>query len=235
MRGMTQKISQIVGDIYQAECRTDLGSPKCKVPIKPEITVRNKAYYADDLYYRNDQYVSMPTDPLVLTEIGGQPTWDAHQNVVYECTLAGITAGTAPVYNPTIGAETVDGTAKFTARQAFLRAGVVSVLIDQRRFKITIDEGRAVDDWFNGGGLTFETGNNAGLTIEVKDWTRSDNTVEIFMGAPFPIQVGDKLRLYPGCDKRVATCKAKFDNSINFRGDPYVPGPDELGKYPDAK
>ena len=42
------------------------------------------------------------------------------------------------------------------------------------------------------------------------------------------IQVGDEFTLYAGCDKSPDICRTKFSNIVNFRGEPYVPGPDFL-------
>jgi cell wall-associated NlpC family hydrolase len=46
------------------------------------------------------------------------------------------------------------------------------------------------------------------------------------------MQPGDAFTIRPGCDKSFATCRAKFANSINFRGFPYVPGTDQVLRYP---
>lgn len=35
-----------------------------------------------------------------------------------------------------------------------------------------------------------------------------------------------------GCDKRFATCRDRFSNSLNFRGFPTIPGDDFIGVYP---
>jgi uncharacterized phage protein (TIGR02218 family) len=43
---------------------------------------------------------------------------------------------------------------------------------------------------------------------------------------------GDRVRLEPGCDKRLETCREKFDNLLNFRGFPDIPGEDWLVSYP---
>lgn len=40
--------------------------------------------------------------------------------------------------------------------------------------------------------------------------------------AVFP-SIGDAVVLYPGCDGAFATCSAKFSNSLNFGGMPFVP------------
>jgi hypothetical protein len=39
---------------------------------------------------------------------------------------------------------------------------------------------------------------------------------------PWP-EIGDGVVLYPGCDLSPATCKAKFDNYVNFIGHPFMP------------
>jgi len=36
-------------------------------------------------------------------------------------------------------------------------------------------------------------------------------------------EVGDQVVLYQGCDGNIGTCINKFDNAINFRGEPFIP------------
>jgi uncharacterized phage protein (TIGR02218 family) len=42
-----------------------------------------------------------------------------------------------------------------------------------------------------------------------------------------PIQV----ELSQGCDRRFATCRERFGNAVNFRGEPHLPGNDLLLRY----
>lgn len=100
---------------------------------------------------------------------------------------------------------------------------------------LMLDEPRAVDHWFAGGVLTWESGNNAGRAMEVKAWTASTARLELFLAMGYPIRVGDAFRIHPGCDKRLDTCIDRFANVLNFRGEPYVPGQDSLMTYPDAR
>jgi uncharacterized phage protein (TIGR02218 family) len=51
---------------------------------------------------------------------------------------------------------------------------------------------------------------------------------------PFAIQVGDTFTYAPGCDKTRETCCNKFNNILNFRGFPDIPGMDQYLYYPDA-
>lgn len=40
------------------------------------------------------------------------------------------------------------------------------------------------------------------------------------------------IELREGCDQRIETCSNRFANSVNFRGEPYLPGNDLLARYP---
>jgi hypothetical protein len=91
------------------------------------------------------------------------------------------------------------------------------------------------DGWYDGGVLTWTSGPNAGLAIEVQRWEAGPGRITLYLPPGYPITAGDSFSLSPGCDKRFATCKAKFTNIVNFRGEPYVPGLDALMSYPDAK
>lgn len=43
---------------------------------------------------------------------------------------------------------------------------------------------------------------------------------------------GARVELMEGCDKRFSTCRDRFANMLNFRGEPHVPGGDALARYP---
>lgn len=53
--------------------------------------------------------------------------------------------------------------------------------------------------------------------------------------APDEVPVpGTRILVEEGCDRRIATCSARFSNAANFRGEPYLPGTDLLTRYPGA-
>lgn len=90
------------------------------------------------------------------------------------------------------------------------------------------------EGWFRAGRVRVLDGAAAGAVGVVKrDHTVSgQRRVEVWemLGAGF--SPGDRVRLEPGCDKRLATCRDKFDNLVNFRGFPDIPGEDWLVSYP---
>lgn len=44
------------------------------------------------------------------------------------------------------------------------------------------------------------------------------------------IKVGDILEITPNCDKKFTTCCSIYNNAVNFRGEPCIPGIDEILK-----
>ena len=48
------------------------------------------------------------------------------------------------------------------------------------------------------------------------------------------IAVSDGFTVTAGCDKQLETCKTKFDNVVNFRGFPHMPGNDFAVSYPNT-
>jgi uncharacterized phage protein (TIGR02218 family) len=59
-------------------------------------------------------------------------------------------------------------------------------------------------------------------------------TLELWQAMSEPIAPGDAFTVTAGCDKQFATCGAKFANTINFRGFPYMPGNDAVLATPSA-
>ncbi|MGA9581680.1 MAG: DUF2163 domain-containing protein [Allosphingosinicella sp.] len=51
---------------------------------------------------------------------------------------------------------------------------------------------------------------------------------------PFAITAGDLVEIREGCDRSFATCRSRFANAENFRGEPHLPGMDLLTRYPGA-
>jgi uncharacterized phage protein (TIGR02218 family) len=115
--------------------------------------------------------------------------------------------------------------------------GSVASAADRRTFTTSdvIDPLPGASGLYNGGVLAWTAGANAGLRMEVKSWDAPSRTLVLFLAMPYPTQPGDGFTVHPGCDKRLATCRDVFANVLNFRGEPFVPGLDALGRYPDAQ
>jgi uncharacterized phage protein (TIGR02218 family) len=82
------------------------------------------------------------------------------------------------------------------------------------------------------GTLRWLEGANCGMTRDVV--ANDANGVTLSDLPAFPVAAGTRALLSEGCDRRMATCAARFGNAANFRGEPYLPGNDLLTRYPGA-
>lgn len=82
------------------------------------------------------------------------------------------------------------------------------------------------DSYFAQGWAVGATGANAGVARTIK--ANGTNSLQTIRPWAAPVAAGDTFVLYPGCDKKQATCSAKFANLARFRGQPYVPAPETV-------
>jgi len=101
-------------------------------------------------------------------------------------------------------------------------------------------EAAGLDDFASGyfryGLATFSTGANAGASMDIESHAREAGVTTLVFWLPLPIAPvpGDLFTISRGCDKRFATCRDGFANSVNFRGFPHMPGSDFSYSYADG-
>lgn len=83
-----------------------------------------------------------------------------------------------------------------------------------------------------GGRIEWTSGTNNGLSMEITSWTSA--TMRLQLPMPFNPSTGDEFTAYYGCDKTLATCRDTYNNVVNFRGFPHLPGIGVMVKYPDS-
>ncbi len=90
------------------------------------------------------------------------------------------------------------------------------------------------DRWFERGRLRVLSGAAAGLEGIIKNdrLSADGREIELWAAIRAPVAPGDLLRIEAGCDKLAPTCRLKFDNFLNFRGFPDIPGEDWLMASP---
>jgi uncharacterized phage protein (TIGR02218 family) len=89
--------------------------------------------------------------------------------------------------------------------------------------------------WFTGGSLAWESGANLGLKGQIRADEADAEGHRIFRlweEVALPVSEGDRALVVAGCDKLATTCRKKFDNFLNFRGFPDIPGEDWVTAYP---
>jgi uncharacterized phage protein (TIGR02218 family) len=81
---------------------------------------------------------------------------------------------------------------------------------------------------FSGGYATWSAG---GITEKRMIVSHAGESLTL-ASAPPGLAVGATVMLYPGCDHTLATCEAKFANSANFGGFPFIPTKNPFGGSP---
>ncbi len=78
--------------------------------------------------------------------------------------------------------------------------------------------------WFTQGVIEFLEGGNKGLkrTIRLHELDVLLLTLPLLENP----EVGQRIKVYPGCDKRLETCQNRFNNFARFRGAPFIPIPE---------
>lgn len=103
------------------------------------------------------------------------------------------------------------------------------------RFRLAIGGIDGFDEgWFAFGVATWGSGKREGLRDRVVTAERLGGVDVLGFAAVVGdwVEAGDALVLTAGCDRRFATCGAKFGNAERFRGFPHIPGNDFVLRYP---
>ena len=128
-------------------------------------------------------------------------------------------------YSPLCRADLGDSRCTFNIESLKVLFTVTSLANSQTIVSTSLTQ---ADFFWKFGTLHWLTGNNAGIAAEVATSDQSSTHLQLFLPTPFPIQVGDTAEVYPGCDKTVAMCHTRYNNILNFRGEPYTVNDDGL-------
>lgn len=130
-------------------------------------------------------------------------------------------------YSPSCRADFGDGRCKLNLA-SFTVTGAVTGVTNRHVF--TDSSRTEAAGFFDLGLIAFTSGANSGFSQEVK--TFSSGVITSELSFPNAITIGDAYVLQQGCDKTFATCKDRYNNIVNFRGEPYVPVIDALIRGP---
>lgn len=231
LRGLMQLYTRSLVELTSPMCRAKLGDARCKVDLAGSPTYTFGAAVTDvnddnqtfgaaaltqsgptsglaitNVSNANPGVVTMLDDSLHLVE--GQPV--TLSGIVGPSTLNTVTVAHNPSGNTfELGIDTSD-TGLYPA---YVSGGTVTPL-------------GSGAGYFDFGIVTWRTGANEGLSMEVKAFVPGQVTLALPMS--YEIQIGDTFDITAGCDKSLTTCRDKFHNVVNFRGEPYLPGTDKV-------
>lgn len=174
----------------------------------------------------NWEYPDAEAMPLICGEFG-QIT---HSGDGFTVEMLGATsfldAAVAPVTSPSCRAEFGDRHCKISRHRHQIELPVTGIADDQ--IICTGLLGQAAR--YGYGELRFLEGANAGLSFPIL--SGQGDAVRLAEQPLHPVAEAIRVRLTEGCDRNFSTCRDRFANSLNFRGEPYLPGNDLLTRYP---
>lgn len=167
--------------------------------------------------------------PLARGELGDVTVRDGSFSAELRGATALLERPVVEATSPECRAELGDGRCRI-AMAGRRRIVAVTAVVDAATIEVAAAEPSA--NAYGYGRLRWIDGPNSGTASAI---LRSAGARIVLRDAPyFAMEAGVLVEVSEGCDKLFATCRARFANALNFRGEPYLPGNDLLTRYPGA-
>ena len=134
------------------------------------------------------------------------------------------------VYSPTCRAKFADASCAIDKQKYAIKAKVLKAL-DRFRLRIKLMD-KAPELLLSIGEVRIVQDHRA---FAIRSFNAADGVVTLLEAVPSCIKPNNKISIYPGCDKHLRTCSDVYGNILNFRGEPHVPGVDEVYKTATTK
>ena len=95
----------------------------------------------------------------------------------------------------------------------------ITAVTDRTEFQTS---GSFTPGQFSRGKITFDTGANAGTTRDIANFGL-ENRFNLWLPAPFSLEVGDTVTFVQGCGKTLFDCITRYDNAANSDSEPHIP------------
>lgn len=183
------------------------------------------------------QNSSAGSQPLSAGRFGTVRQEDQTFTVEVRGLTDGLDAPVVEAYSPECRAEFGDQRCRINLRR-YRWIGSITQVIDTLTIQAQFPAGSALtnNDDLAYGRVRWLSGANDASDVDILTSSFTGGVAQIGLRLPMPnaITVGDRLEVTSGCDKRYDTCRLKFNNRLNFRGEPFVPGVDSLLAYPNV-
>jgi hypothetical protein len=249
LRGLMQAYTRTVVRLMTKDCNADLGDSRCKVDMAPFTATGTVGgtNSTNSVIYDSGRTEAGPDGAKTITDISQAenavvtcPTHGFAQNTTVQlsdivgCTLSGATkdgvfyAGSGDGLNGMLFQITVIDPDHFRIpvdTRAYNADQTVGVSDPLQVYSPYVSGGLAhpanASGYFDHGLVTFNSGENAGLSMEVKAY--APGVITLMLPMPFEISVGDTYTVTAGCNQAFETCQQRFNNVVNYRGFPNLP------------
>lgn len=235
LRGLAQAYTRVIGQLTGPSCRTTLGSSLCKIDMTPFTVTGTLTGVSADNRTVFDTSRTEPGPGGTSSPITGITQANPGHVTVSVALDTSLTEGSAITISGVVGMDAVNNVTV-----------IHNIASDRLSFDLPTDTS-SLPAWISGGTVTplgsgsgyfdngvftWTSGPNTGFSIEVQSYVPGQITFQLPVGPPNALpaapQIGDTYTLKAGCDYSPDTCKNRFNNLVNFRGEPFVPGIDKL-------
>lgn len=172
--------------------------------------------------------------PLLTGVIGGTKVMDGRYVVEFRALKDLLRQPIGRTTSPLCDVEQLGDARCGVTLGSFQFSRTVAVVTDA--FEIALGTDTHAEGYFLYGRVIMTSGPNNGIAREIKRHVFDDPNdravVTLAEPFPYPVSVSETATLEAGCDRRIETCIDRFDNAVNHRGFPHVPGVTYLMKRP---
>lgn len=168
---------------------------------------------------------------LACGRLGEVEIRDNHAKIELRSLAQLLSARIGRIYTPECDATLGDARCG-VALAGYTHSGAVAVVTSNKIFTITGAASGKIYAYYSYGKITFTSGLNNGLSMQVELYSVPTETMVLFEPMPFTVAAGDTFTAIAGCDRRFVICKDWFSNQVNFRGFPHIPGMDKALTVP---
>mgnify|MGYP006935484015 CR=1 FL=1 len=228
LKGLMEAYARSVGEVTSPTCRATFGDSRCKKSLTSyTVTGALTGVNADN----QTLYDTSRTEPGPTGEVNVTNVTNANPGIVTIDDPGDFRKGDAVTISGVEGPALVNGVTVFRGDTG---ATTFSLGIDTSDTSVypaytgggTVTPFGGTQGAFDYGLITFTSGENAGLSMEIKSYVPGQFVLQLPM--PYPCVEGDEYTAIRGCNKAFATCRDTYDNVLNFQGEPHIQGTDKL-------
>lgn len=235
IRSWLQRLQQAFGDLVSNACTYNLGDDDCTVDLdfsSPSLrkTGTVDGVTDDGLTWRDSARIeSGPAGGIAIVDI----TSDGEEAEIETATAHGMLEGDTVTLSDLDGPVQLAGPwtiheptdTTFRIWKDISDTGLFPAFVSGTATPLGDESG-----YWDYGTMEITGGgpddSNHGIVRRIKSYVTGEWTLQ--RAFPFTVDGTETYELTPGCDKLHSTCIDKFDNEINFGGEPFVPGNDRM-------
>ena len=231
------------GGFFTTKCQYRLGGPFCKKDVSEwlQINAAETGTAAGQATATSIDSITDSTKSFTVDQFA--PTASQHYYITTAVGTSSIGSGQfRKILSNTATTVFVDSPFDTQPNSAIgyrIGRGYPVTTVTRARYEIRVSgmtstiPGTTTDQFYRDGAVIFTSGANIGRVVPIADYQASTRRIVLLTPTPFDIALNDRVIVQVGCDGLIGTCRDKFNNILNFGGDPFAPSAQQLIEPPE--